>query len=167
MVPAAGGGFNGIQDGDTFTIDDDVNDGNPAVVFEFDSDGSSAGDVTIPFSSFTTQDVLAQRIVAAVEGAGLGLSPVNLGNGVVQLNDITPSHAVDASGSAALGQTVLPLSQDDVADRIALAVEGAGLGLSPENAGNGNVVLQDTTASHTLDTGGTLAITQNRHGQVG
>ncbi|MFV1964650.1 MAG: GEVED domain-containing protein, partial [Pirellulaceae bacterium] len=160
QVPASGGGFAGIQDGDFFTIDGDVNDLNPPIVFEFDSDGTSTGDVTISLGTFTTQDVLAQRIVAAIGSAGFGLSPVNLGNGTIQLNGITPLHRVDATGSTALTQRVVPLSRDDVSDRIVSAVQGAGVGVVPVNTGGGRVVLQDTTPSHVLNTGGSLVLAQ-------
>ncbi|MCA9144379.1 MAG: tandem-95 repeat protein [Planctomycetales bacterium] len=161
LLPAAGGGFGGVSDGDTFTIDPDFNDAVPPTVFEFDSDGvATAGSIPIQFNNFTTQSVLAQRVVTAIQAAAVSVTPVDAGNGIVRLLGISPTHLVDTTGTSALQQRTAGLSQDDVANLLVSAIQANGLGVVPVNAGNGRVVLQDTTSTHTLSTGGSALLTQ-------
>lgn len=130
-------------------------------MFEFDSDGvATAGSIPIQFNNFTTQSVLAQRVVTAIQAAAVSVTPVDAGNGIVRLLGISPTHLVDTTGTSALQQRTAGLSQDDVANLLVSAIQANGLGVVPVNAGNGRVVLQDTTSTHTLSTGGSALLTQ-------
>ena len=83
-VPISGGGFGGVQDGDTFSISDGL--GSPDVVFEFDKDNSvGAGNREIFINDLSTQDEVANAIVKALQLANIGLNPVNRGGGAVRL----------------------------------------------------------------------------------
>src|SRR6185503_449828 len=122
IVPPAGGGLGGEVDGDQFSIDVDVNDAILPVVFEFDADSSSAaGNIPITFDNFTTQDVLADRVATAINGAGLGLTATRPagGNGVVQIEGITPVTGIDVTNAPTLVNNGASLSQNDLANRIA------------------------------------------------
>lgn len=86
-VPAGGGAA--IADGEKFTV---TNLG-VTVVFEFDNNGvfqdldndSNPDNQIVPFTVLDTQDVVANTLVTALGGAGLGLVPQNFGSGVVSL----------------------------------------------------------------------------------
>ena len=176
LLPAAGGGFGGVADGDVFTIDPDGAGIVPALVFEFDSDGISSGDEVIPVDHFTTQDVLADSVVIAInnQDATLGLTAKNIGGGQVSLDGTTILHNLNTTGSPAVGQTRTPLTQDELAERIITALDladstpitdGSVLGLTLPRVDfgevvNGNIILGATTPSHSLDTGGSPGLTQ-------
>ena len=82
QVPASGGRDGGVADGDTIT----VSDGITTVIFELDSDGvTTADNVPVTFTLTSTQGEIADRLVAALAKASLGLAPVNTGNGLVHL----------------------------------------------------------------------------------
>ncbi|MEZ6113729.1 MAG: hypothetical protein R3C99_22360 [Pirellulaceae bacterium] len=158
QVPAAGGGFNGIAAGGSFTIDDDVTDALPRTVFNFVASNPSANPLNIVVGPFTTQDELADNIVAAINAANLGLVAVNNGTGLVELTGTTPKHFLSTAGTPNLVQGRQPLTQTQLADRIVAAVNNRpALMLNPVNL-NGDVVLLDTTPQHVLNTGGSTAI---------
>jgi len=83
-VPQPGGGAGGVIDQETFTIRDLVS--GTDYVFEFDNNGVVVpGRLAISFQSTNTQNQIAQRIVQAVANNVRGLSPVTLGDGIVNL----------------------------------------------------------------------------------
>ncbi|MCU0980318.1 MAG: hypothetical protein MUF25_14280, partial [Pirellulaceae bacterium] len=90
-LPAAGGGVGGVRDGDTFRIDPDGLGAIAPVVFEFDSNGVVSASDVIQFDHFTTQDVLADRVAAAILGrfGVLQLNAKNTGGGIVVLDGTT------------------------------------------------------------------------------
>jgi len=97
-VPAAGGAM--INDGDRFIVDDGT---NPPVVFEFDSNASTAlgADVAVAFTANDDQATLAANIAAAINGVGATLlttAAVNASNDVV----LTNLRRVDISQSRGL-----------------------------------------------------------------
>ena len=92
QAPAAGGGPGGIADGKTFSI----SNAGFTVNFEFDSNGVLL-DSTNTRLAFTTSDdvnAIADKIVEAIASAGLGLSPSNLGNGMIHVGG-TQNHVLD------------------------------------------------------------------------
>lgn len=97
-VPIQGGGPGGITDGQNFFI----TDGTRTVVFEFDDNGTTVAGNTIisinPGGVPSTQNEIANLIVSALAGSGLGLNPVNLGNGVVSVGG-QAKHRVDITGT--------------------------------------------------------------------
>ena len=86
---------NAITDGQTFT----VSDGSNLVTFEFDSNSNFGNTVPVSFTLGDTRDDIADSIVTALGGAGLGLTPVNLGDGLVHLGSRF-NHSVILLGSA-------------------------------------------------------------------
>lgn len=85
IQPVAGAG---LVDGETFTLNDGA---NPAVVFEFDSNGIVVpGNVPVPFTALDTAATVQASIIAAVNGAP---GPLNItasagaGTLVVLVND--------------------------------------------------------------------------------
>ena len=74
----------GVEDQETFIIHNDVD----SFTFEFDRDGQiTAGNRVVRFNQASTDDEIADAIVAAIELTSLGLNPVNIGNGQVDLID--------------------------------------------------------------------------------
>ena len=74
-----------VIDGETFTITNRTTGTN--YVFEYDNDGSTAaGRIAVPFSATDTRDNVAATVVARVRANVPGLTPQNLGDGVVDLN---------------------------------------------------------------------------------
>ena len=174
FLPAAGGGFGGVVDGSYFTIDPDGPAGaDVPLVFEFREVGTSRpafGNALIPFTHFTTQDMLADAVVAAVASLPTrGLQPVNLGNGTVILDGTTPAHRLDTSFAAPVTSNFTPLTQQQVVQRIITALDVAD-GLTPPNSvlglalpnpvdvQNGAIVLGGTTPDHVLNVGGGTAL---------
>ncbi len=107
QIPAAGTApaADAVEDGQTFTIGRGA---VTAVTFEFDMNDSvqTAGAVPVTLSANPTLDEVADAIVRAVAGTGLGLSPENAGFGRVFLGgDI--NHSVDL-GDTGLTQLGLP-----------------------------------------------------------
>ncbi len=168
LLPAAGGGVGGVQDGDIFRIDPDGLGAVPPVVFEFDSNGAVSAPNVIHFDHFTTQDVLADRVAAAVNAqAGvLGLNAKNLGGGIVVLDKTTPRTVLDTSAATNVGNSFQPATQAEMAERIVAALDNAdgtadgqvlGLTLPSVAAGdvvNGVIVLGGTEPRHDLTTRG-------------
>ena len=97
QIPMEQGVPAGITDGQAFTID---RSGAP-VTFEFDSNGSVLpGNIPVFFTQNSTIDQIANALVTAIDGAGLGLSPANDGSGLVRLGG-------DANTGLDLSATVL------------------------------------------------------------
>ncbi|MFP6675491.1 MAG: GEVED domain-containing protein, partial [Pirellulaceae bacterium] len=91
LIPTIAGVPQNISDGDTFQVGDGV--GLP-ITFEFDSDnvvvpGNTV--VRIP-SNNPTMDRIANAMVQAIASVGLGVSPVNVGDGRVELQNATINH---------------------------------------------------------------------------
>jgi len=98
QIPAAGGAA--VADGQTFT----VGDGTRTVVFEFDKNGAvpSPSNTIILISDKDSSNELANKIVTALSGAGLGLSPVNILNYLgraVQLGS-KATHTLDTTNTS-------------------------------------------------------------------
>lgn len=88
-----------VRDGQTFTI----SNGGPSRRFEFDLNGSVAsGNIAIPFTATTSQNELADRIVTAIQGAGLQLQPRRIGNGNVSIGG-TETTLIDVAGAPTIG----------------------------------------------------------------
>ena len=99
LVPQAGGAA--IADGNTFTISPRT--GN-TVRFEFDSNNSiSPGNVRIPFAAGSDRNQVANSIALAIAGTSLGITPINLGNGDLDLD--TVFHVIDTTNSPSIQQT--------------------------------------------------------------
>jgi hypothetical protein len=97
QVPLQAGQPFGLADGQIFTIN---RTGTP-VTFELDSDGSvTNGNRAVPFAVGSTADAVANALVAAINAAALGLTPVNAGNGLVTIGG-------DSSTVLNMSQTVL------------------------------------------------------------
>ncbi|MFT5523674.1 MAG: hypothetical protein ACI9HK_001622, partial [Pirellulaceae bacterium] len=162
--------FGGVQDGDTITIADGEGD---SIIFEFDSD-----DLTNPRSDVIVlignsgQDVIADRLGAAIGLGilGLDLTPTNLGNGVLHLGGL--NHTIDVSNALALTVSGTPNVADPAAVRIAYvpswtadelavavseAINGSGLNITTQ-ANGALVELNDANASFNP---GTSTLTPN------
>ncbi|RMF39887.1 MAG: hypothetical protein D6753_12750, partial [Planctomycetota bacterium] len=82
QIPLNAGRPEGLTDGQTFSID---RSGSP-VTFEIDTNGSVLpGNIPVQFAPGATADQIGAALVAAIDGAALGLSPVYDGNGLVRL----------------------------------------------------------------------------------
>ncbi len=117
-----------IDDGDTFIV---RRGAIQEVLFEIDVDGFLENDnavaVGIPFNA--TLDDIADAIVRAVGGAGLGLSPENVGEGRVFIGgDITYSMDLTGSTLTQIGvpgddpTVAIPVNIDESADLVARAI---------------------------------------------
>ncbi|MGI9471938.1 MAG: GEVED domain-containing protein, partial [Rubripirellula sp.] len=94
-LPLVGGG--GIQDGSVVVITDDT---GADVIFEFNVSGTQTsvlGSIAVPYDSFSTFDVVADNLVAAINGANIGVTAQNVGAGQVSLGRIDESR-VDING---------------------------------------------------------------------
>ena len=111
-----------LGDGDTFTIQ--RGDGEP-VLFEFDTNGILTQDdsvaVTLPGSR--NVNVLANNLVSAINGAGLGLSPTDVGFGRVALGG-NASYTVNVDDS--------PLILNDSPGQIATVPIRVGVNDTPQ-----------------------------------
>ena len=116
-IPAVGGVHTTIVDGGVFS----VGNATRSVDFEFDSDGTGTpGNVIVQFTEAdpddeevipSTTDEIGEAIEAAIAGEFLGISPLYVGGGVVNLNNsLAGVHAVDAdtSGLSQLGEVGVP-----------------------------------------------------------
>ncbi|MEE2685273.1 MAG: Ig-like domain-containing protein [Planctomycetota bacterium] len=91
VLPAGGAAV--LGDGESFTVSQGAN----SETFELDNDASvGAGNTAIVFTVSDTLDQVADAIVSALDAAGLGLAPSNLGGGVVHLGS-SAGHVLDAS----------------------------------------------------------------------
>ncbi|MFL2869380.1 MAG: Ig-like domain-containing protein [Pirellulaceae bacterium] len=88
----------GVADGDYFSVDD----GSKMLIFEFEdtdiADGIQQGDIQIDFSTGDTNENLADILVTAITDADLGLTPRNLGDGLVHIGG-TVNHELITSNS--------------------------------------------------------------------
>ena len=86
-----------MTDGQTFVID---RSGAP-VTFELDTDGSVvSGNIPVRFVPGANATQIGNALVTAINGAGLGLNPAYVGNGLVRLGG-------DANTRLTLSSTVL------------------------------------------------------------
>ncbi|MFV1964338.1 MAG: PPC domain-containing protein, partial [Pirellulaceae bacterium] len=100
----------GIGDAERFTIDD----GTKTVTFEFDSDGvflDVDGDrlpdnTLIPFTTRDTHLDLANKVVSAIIAADLGLDPIHIGDGNVNIGGT--NHVLNATRAPSLIVTGQP-----------------------------------------------------------
>ena len=96
QIPERAAGLGGIADGESFT----VGDGTQFRIFEFDFNGNSSPlSTAIALDSADTLDQIADKIVLTLVAADLGLSPRNLGDGVVELGSLA-NHNLDTSPSS-------------------------------------------------------------------
>lgn len=146
QVPAAGASTGGIADGQTFTLDN----GTP-VVFEFDNDNTvSSGNVAISFTVGDSADVLADAIVTAIAGSGLGLTPMKLPGAAVHVGgdaglvlDTTASALTQSGepGAQTAGATAIvfvpsdSFTRTDIAASITSAVNSATFGVTASQDG--------------------------------
>ncbi|MAD79946.1 MAG: hypothetical protein CMJ50_03755, partial [Planctomycetaceae bacterium] len=117
-LPVEGALSGGISDGETFTIDD----GLTPTTFEFDSNNNVSGsNVRIGFTNADLQTELVNAVIDAIDGLvgavgdsmfGLGLSPRDLGAGVIHLGSRT-NHTLTLSGSGILTSSGSPAGVDD------------------------------------------------------
>ena len=97
QIPLQAGVPAGVTDGQTFVID---RSGAP-VTFELDTDGSVlVGNTPVRFVAGASATQIGDALVTAINGAGLGLSPAYIGNGLVRLGG-------DANTRLTLTSTVL------------------------------------------------------------
>ncbi len=85
-LPLVGGG--GIRDGSVIVVTD--NAGND-VIFEFNLNNTLStvpGSIPVAFDTFSTVDVIANNLVAAINGANIGVTTQNLGLGRVSFGRI-------------------------------------------------------------------------------
>ncbi len=87
QVPLQGGAAGGVGDGDTVTVGRTVAGVTTTVTIEFDNNGvvASANNLVVKFTELSTQGEVADALVKALKDAGLGLSPANVGGGLVHL----------------------------------------------------------------------------------
>ncbi|MCH2123082.1 MAG: Ig-like domain-containing protein, partial [Pirellulaceae bacterium] len=199
----------GVEDGDTFTVDD----GTKLVTFEFEdtdiADEVGIGNLPIRFTQGETHEELANIIAATVRDAEVGLDPRHLGAGQIHLGsdinhvvDVTlsqltsfgapgvtpafglkiPSVAGQISGlldgetfsirdgfnpavefelnntdedpTNSVGTVAINFNDattvDELAETLAIAIQGAGLGLNPEHVPGTPVVTLGGNAGHVL-----------------
>jgi hypothetical protein len=128
VLPASGTGFEGIQDGDFFVIND--NRGSGDVVFEYDSDNvTRPGAQPIVFNLGNNAAQLTISTVNVLSASGLGLSPSILNNNKILLG--TTTHTVDLSGAEELIELSLPRPQSNILIQLRDAIRQSGLGLNP------------------------------------
>tara|TARA_R110002049_G_scaffold2750_10_gene22411 strand:+ start:25159 stop:41367 length:16209 start_codon:yes stop_codon:yes gene_type:complete len=126
-----------IQDGQTFIVS---RGSASSVTFELDTNNQvdTTGATAVRFSANATLDQIADAIVRAVGGAGLGLAPSNVGFGRVLIGgdanysiDLTGStlQQTEVPGAEATIPVVIPIDQDasEVAQTIAAAIGTSGL----------------------------------------
>ncbi len=83
QIPAIAGVPSGVTDGQSFSIR--LGNGGTAT-FEFDNNGVvQPGRVAVSFTNTSTLNDIANSIVSAISRSGLGLSPANVGNGLVTI----------------------------------------------------------------------------------
>lgn len=81
-IPLAGGAFGGIADGDRFSL----TIGSTTTTFEFDRNGNVlAGNRRIDFVQGATQQAIANAVIAAIQAAGLAVTPIELSPGRIFL----------------------------------------------------------------------------------
>ena len=125
--------------------------------------------------------MLADRVAAAILGrfGVLKLNAKNTGGGMVVLDETTPRTVVDTTTAPTVATGFQPPTQDEMAERIIAALDGAdgvtdgqvlGLTLPSMAAGdvvNGAIVLGGTRPDHVLNTGGPFGVNQNADARGG
>jgi hypothetical protein len=143
VLPIAGGGPGGIGDGDTIAITGGPTD----VILEFDKDNQvTPGNLVVSITDFNTQEEVSEILIDALLAARIGLNPVDLDGGLIRLG--TFNHTVSVSPS--ISSRTISATSAEIADRIADSILNAGLGLTPQNVGQGVIRLNST--SHEIDT---------------
>ncbi len=159
-VPANGG--LGLTDGETFK----VSDGTITVEFEFDNDGildTVPGPITcsycsIPYLDLDSADQIASLLTSALANAPLGLSPLNVGGGVVELG-AGANHSVDVTQGSLTRQMFIGGVKDGerftITDGVTTVTfefdnDGVFIDLDMDNVPD-NTLLPFTTASTHLD----------------
>ena len=105
QILSVGGVITGLSDGQSFTISDGR--GN-SETFEFDDDDAiTDGSVAIPFDVDSDQDSIGHAITSAIAGTNLGLNPIYVGVGAIELHGSTTYHNLDLVGTI-LSQTGVP-----------------------------------------------------------
>ncbi|MCA9245531.1 MAG: choice-of-anchor L domain-containing protein [Planctomycetales bacterium] len=149
QIPSAGGGINGVDEGDRIIINDGV--GGDDFIIEFTKDVDAGNnpltvqpdsDVIIAITNTTTQATIAAQVTNAIGAAGIGLAPTNLGGGTIHLGGTT--HTVDVSEAPNVSVSGQPGAQTpgavpiiflptvnftavDVANSIVTSINAAGL----------------------------------------
>ena len=99
IVPLAGGGAGGINDGDRFVIDNGIQ----GFTFEFDNNNNSiAGNFRVPFTSLSTRSDIANSIVTALSAIP-NIVPRIISSGNVFVGSVLGAYA-DTTDAAALTQ---------------------------------------------------------------
>ena len=127
IVPLAGGGAGGINDGDRFVIDNGVQ----SFTFEFDNNlNSIAGTTRVPFTSLSTRQDIANAIVAALAVVP-NVVPRIVSSGNVFLGSLLGAYA-DTTDAAALTQpkSTLALLVPALGTRPGGVTDGQTFGLS-------------------------------------
>ncbi|MCH2122782.1 MAG: tandem-95 repeat protein, partial [Pirellulaceae bacterium] len=126
-IPSVAGQISGLLDGETFSIRDGL---RPAVQFELnntDEDPNTGfATLAINFNEATTVDELAETLVVAIQGAGLGLNPehvpgtpiVTLGgnaghalSGAVEPNVLATTNLVKMGSPGVAAAVPVPISR--------------------------------------------------------
>ena len=184
LVPSLGTRPGGITDGQTFSI----TDGRVAVVFEYDSDGTTQpGNVLVDISQANSDRDVATATQLAIAGSTLALRSTVVNGNVIHLSlpaagrvDVvsTELNVVGVARTIQDGQTItitrnvagsivsktfefttdaaftagnIPVTfaptdtQAQIGEALATAIASAGLGLSPQHVGNGNVIIGGTS----------------------
>ena len=159
LVPATGGGINGIADGDLFSVRNVAT--NQFEVFEFDknnvfidNDLDSLPDFRlIPISDLSTREQVATQIVMALESTGLDVAPRNLGSGVVLLEGTTPDITLDTTSAPNLGNGTQARSLDEISQAVVDAMQSAPLVpvMNSRYLGNG-VIEPGRSDNHVIST---------------
>jgi len=108
QIPTEGGSFVGqVADGETFTITEGA---GQSVTFELDDDLLwTPGNTPIPFSDTNSTWQLANAMVSRIRNSGLGLFPLNAGNGIVALGTVEGfALEVDNTALTEVGVSGLP-----------------------------------------------------------
>jgi hypothetical protein len=169
LVPAGGGNpTTGLNDGDTFTI---THLGTP-VQFRFTKGpGDPLVNTDLPITDLSSQEEVARLIVLAITNAGIGLSPVYLGNGEIQVGG-TSDHTLDTAGSPLTqagqpgaqnaGATVIAFSRGmswrALGTTIAAAIAGSGVGLDAAQYLGGGRIHLGGTVNHAITVAGGLTL---------
>jgi hypothetical protein len=112
QIPLLGGAAGGVADGDTLAVTKTTTVGGrvttTTVTLELDNNGvyDKTNNIQVPFTATSSQGEIADALVAAWKIAGLGLSPVNAGSGLVHLGvDGTQDLTVTSQTIQKLGGT--------------------------------------------------------------
>ncbi len=154
IVPAGNSGLSAVSDEELFTLSNGVG----LVTFEFDSNEEfSSGRIPIQFAPSDTPDDVADLIVSAIELAGLGLAPLNLGNGRVHVGGPTNT-LMDTSLSALVKEGMAGAILDGQTFTIEDSEQLVTFEFDNDNVfGIGNVVMDFNDNDTQFKTAGTVA----------